>query len=533
MANPLHRFYEKRQFKPVWMGPEGVTMEGAAFLNYLNLTLDVSFSHLETYVRYIETIVEDGSQLMQIQNTFPLEALIQAEVGLTQIALYLAFQTSQTSFHIDQQNETKLLPDHPGHNLYNVIENQLWEALCKANHPRQKPYLNLVRCLNYHENILDLGGWPYIPDGPKLRKGNKDSRVPLLRKRLIISRDMGLETLSVDRAYDEAMVAGVKRFQQRHGLACDGVLGPKTLKELNVSVQSRINQIKINMARWHKMPDKLGACYILVNIPGFRLDMVEAQRKIKSMRVIVGKNERRTPVMSAKMTYVEINPYWNIPRKIACKDLLPKILQDPGFLIRQNIQVFKSWKSNAPVLDPLSIDWQRYSETFFPFRLRQEPVIANALGQIKFMFPNRFSVYIHDTPAKSLFNKNIRNFSSGCVRIEEPMALAEYLLSKDQRWNREKLQEKVKSRKREVVVLHKPITVHLVYMTAWAEENGTAFFYPDLYQLDGQMLVKLKLSDQGISAYLDGVKKTDSRKVGRGKATTAKHPAILIDDSAS
>lgn len=229
------------------------------------------------------------------------------------------------------------------------------------------------------------------------------------------------------------------------------------------------------------------------------------------------KPDRRTPVLSAMMTYLEINPYWNIPQRIASSDILPKIHGNPRFLLQNSIQVFDSWRENASALDPLAIDWSRYSEAYFPFRLRQKPSSSNALGRIKFMFPNRFSVHIHYTPAKSLFSKNSRSYSSGCVRVEEPMALACDILA-GQGWSPAEIQAKVKSRQRTVVVLKEPVPVHLVYMTVWAEENGSVNFYQDLYGCDQRLREELNRPQDIAPAWTDELLAVD-----RGIDTSLAH----------
>jgi murein L,D-transpeptidase YcbB/YkuD len=415
---------------------------------------------------------------------------------MSRIALYLAFERS-----IGMGNHEGKESDVTGKHwrslvdrLPDALSDTLWGALLYALQPRQLPYRELKKALERYKTIELLGGWPHITEGCNLRQGKRDPRVPTLRKRLVICGDLELEHLSVDETYDASVVDAMRRFQGRHGLKADGVVGPKTLAELNTSVQTRIGQIKLNMARWHSMPDRLGDRYMLVNIPAYTLKLVENHRVVHSMRAIVGKENRQTPVMSAKMTYLEINPFWNIPQKIAREDLLPKIHEDPQYLVRQKIQVFESWQNNATALDPMTIDWQLYSDAYFPFRLRQEPAGTNALGQIKFMFPNRHAVYIHDTPSKSLFKKVDRSFSSGCVRIERPLKLAEYLLD-DQYWNIKRLRKSLKERKRKVVMLKDPIEVHLVYLTAWADESGTVYFFKDLYGHDQRLLAELNRND--------------------------------------
>jgi murein L,D-transpeptidase YcbB/YkuD len=486
LRTALVRFYEARQFQPAWMGPNGLELQGRILLKTINTASNAKLPEDKAYVKYLKAILHNGPQFTSVFNDLSLESLLQAELNMSRIALDLAFERS-----IGMGKHRRLLVDR----LSEALSEPLWGALLDASQPQQRPYRELKKALERYETIELLGGWPHIPEGSNLRQGKRDPRVPTLRKRLVICGDLGLEHLSVDETYDAYLVDAMRRFQNRHGLKADGIVGPKTLVELNTSVQRRIGQIKLNMARWRRMPESLGNRYILVNIPGYTLKVVENHRVVHSMRAIVGKENRQTPVMSAKMTYLEINPYWNIPQKIARQDLLPKIHKDPLYLVRQKIQVFESWQNNATALDPMTIDWQQYSDAYFPFRLRQEPAVTNALGQIKFMFPNRHAIYIHDTPSKSLFNKIDRSFSSGCVRIEWPLKLAEHLVA-EQYWNGKRLRKLLKERKRKVVMLKDPIEVHLVYLTALADERGAVHFFKDLYGHDQQLLAELTRNER-------------------------------------
>jgi murein L,D-transpeptidase YcbB/YkuD len=244
------------------------------------------------------------------------------------------------------------------------------------------------------------------------------------------------------------------------------------------------------MERWRWYPDSFGDRYLMVNIPAFALTIVDTPDRIDNIRVIVGKKNRQTPIMSDRMTYIEFNPYWNIPQNIARKDILPKVIHDPSYLSRQGIRVFDSWDRSAQELDPTTIDWGNLSARYFPYRLRQDPSQRNALGQIKFIFPNPLSIYIHDTPGKSLFNCQERAFSSGCVRLEEPITLATHLLG-DQGWNRHRLETLTAHEKAQSVVLTTPIPVHLVYFTAWVDGDKTVNFRKDIYGHDARLVQAL------------------------------------------
>jgi len=273
----------------------------------------------------------------------------------------------------------------------------------------------------------------------------------------------------------------------RHGLDVDGVVGSATLDALNVPVEKRVRQLIVNMERWRWLPQDLGKRYILVNIADFELDVVENSQPLMTMRVIVGRDYRRTPVFSDNMTYLVLSPYWHVPTAIAVQDILPKIQQEPGYLAKQNIRVFRGWGAETREIDPRTVNWSHVTAANFSYRLRQEPGPMNALGRVKFMFPNKFNVYLHDTPAQELFAKPERTFSSGCIRIEKPIELAEYLLQSDAKWTREKILAVADKRIEQTVRLPEPMPIHLLYWTAWADEDRTVQFRADVYARDGKL----------------------------------------------
>jgi L,D-transpeptidase YcbB len=364
------------------------------------------------------------------------------------------------------------------------------ESFIQSLSPHHRPYRTLKETLQRYRQIQTDGGWPLIGEGPRLAIGETGDRVKALYRHLKITGDLLADPWLPDDRFSAPLEAAVKRFQRRHGLYADGVVGPRTLAALNIPVETRMLQLMLNMERWRWFPEDLGSRYVMVNIPAFELRLVQDRVETLSMRVIVGRKKRPTPVLFSQMTYLEVNPYWNVPQKIARKDLLPKIQADPEYLVRQGIQVFDSWEEDAPQLDPLAIDWTRLSKNNFPYRLRQLPAARNALGRIKFMFPNAQSVYIHDTPGKSLFKKAQRIFSSGCVRVEDPMALAVQLL-KDQQWNRRRLEKYSASHQNSAIALQAPIPVYLVYFTAWTDTDGQIHFGEDIYDHDRRLLLAL------------------------------------------
>jgi murein L,D-transpeptidase YcbB/YkuD len=295
--------------------------------------------------------------------------------------------------------------------------------------------------------------------------------------------------------FDEALEEAVRRFQASHGLESDGAVGRGTLAALNVTAAQRVRQIEVNLERWRWLPQKLGDRYVLVNIAAFHLYVVEGGSSILDMRVVVGRPVRRTPVFSDRMTYLVFNPYWEIPELIAVQDIVPQVRRDLSYLAQMGIKVYQGWGAKAREIDPATINWATEwavpGPKKFPYRLRQEPGPSNALGRIKFMLPNDHDVYLHDTPARNLFRKEARTFSSGCIRIEKPLELAEYLLQNTPLAAREALEAALASDHNRIVSLPSPLPVHLLYWTSWVDTEGVTHFRQDIYGRDEPLRLAL------------------------------------------
>lgn len=354
--------------------------------------------------------------------------------------------------------------------------------------PQSPRYDRLKVALADYRAMAELGGWSPIPDGPVLKPGMTDPRLGMVRRRL---REWGDLTeaanLSADGEpdfYDDALVAAVERMQHRHGLEVDGVIGRNTLAAFNVPVADRIEQLVLNLERRRWLSDDLGRRHIFVNLADFNLKVVEDSETLFDTRVVVGQPYHRTPVFSHRMTYLEVNPYWHVPRSIARNELLPKIRADATFLARNTYTLLSDWSGSATVVDPNSVDWSALTPSDFNYKIRQEPGGGNALGRIKFMFPNRFNVYLHDTPAKSLFNRVQRTFSHGCIRVMDPLRLAELVLSETPNWPLERVNRTIASGRTTVVPLAEPLPIHISYLTAWANRDGAVHFRSDVYDRD-------------------------------------------------
>jgi murein L,D-transpeptidase YcbB/YkuD len=354
-----------------------------------------------------------------------------------------------------------------------------------ANVPPKHPeYRALQRVLSAYRDIRDKGGWPKVPDKLKLKQGAEHPAVATIRKRLAMTGDFGAESASVlddtRPVFDEPMARAIANFQTRHGLKPTGEFTPETAAAMNVPVEQRMQQIAINLERWRWLPDQLGDPYIRVNLPAFRLDIFDGGKSVMTQRVIVGKPDSKTPIFSDEMQYIVFSPYWNIPEQIVRDETVPKAMNDPEFLTRNNIEVVGT---SGEAIDPGSIDWAN-AGTDKSLRFRQKPGDDNSLGLVKFIFPNHFNVYLHDTPADALFSRVERDFSHGCMRVEQPLELAEYVLHDQSQWTPEKIDAAMHAGKEQTVKLTKPLPVHVVYFTVMPYENGAVQFRDDLYGYD-------------------------------------------------
>ena len=364
-----------------------------------------------------------------------------------------------------------------------VRKKQIREALIKLR-PEQGSYAKLRQALARYRELLLKGEWPRISSGPFLKKDVRSERVVELRKRLAASGDLDVGKAGGGDLFDDNMGQAVTLFQKRHGLKTDGVVGPGTLAALNVPLKHRIRQIELNLERLRWILGNPEQREIIVNIANFELNVIENGKSVLSMKVVVGKPFRQTPVFTAQMTHLIINPSWNVPDSIARKEILSKIRKDPHYLAEQKMMVLREQGFREYEINPETIDWSQITANKLSYKFRQEPGPLNPLGQIKFMFPNRFDVYLHDTPSKRLFSENVRTFSHGCTRIERPIELAEYLLRNAPGWSREKLLSTIEEGTEQKVLIPHPLNVHFLYLTAWVDEGDSLQFRDDIYKRD-------------------------------------------------
>ena len=485
----LPLYYAANDFKPVWSDATGLRSSVRYLLQAVEDAENDGLRPEDYHLTAIRKVIAQIENPPPLTNDQLLDGWADLDLLLTDAFLLLGAHLSAGRVNPETLHSDWVLSERSV-DLAAALDKVAHEsektkamAAIQALRPQHSAYRYLRQAYGRLRRMAGTGGWPEIPQGETLRPGDTHPRLISLRQRLTISGD--LENAGNHDAiyYDEALKSAVMTFQKRHGLAPDGLVGRNTLAALNVPMDARIRQMKLNLERWRWLPNDLGERYILVNTADFHLMAVENLTGVMDMRVVVGRPARRSPVFSSRITYLVLNPYWNVPTSIVVRDILPRLQNGQDYLSQQRFKVFNGWSNNAEEIAPDSIDWSIYSRNYFPFRLRQEPGPANALGRIKFMFPNKFAVYLHDTPHRSHFDRAQRDFSSGCIRVEDAVGLAEYLLD-DPQWSSSSIRQALTTAHNQVVRLIRPMVIHLLYMTAWATPDGQLHFRKDIYERD-------------------------------------------------
>jgi L,D-transpeptidase YcbB len=370
--------------------------------------------------------------------------------------------------------------------------------------PAHKHYQGLKEALKTYRAIAASGGWKPIPLSSTLRPGETNDHLHLIYKRML-APGIPLPPPPENKVYGPALQKAVSRFQQLNDIDADGTIGPQTLAAMNVPASRLVEQIIVNMARWRWQSHFLGKKYVLINIASYNLTAFKDDEMVLNFPVIIGQLQHQTPVFSDSIKYIEINPYWNITPSIAKNEELPNLRKNPRYLTDRHVRLFSGWGGDATELDSTSMDWQQISPSRMAgFRLRQDPGPWNALGRIKFVFPNKYSIYMHDTPSRNLFSRTKRSFSHGCIRLSNPMALALFALEDQGKdWTSEKLQSHFDSGKRLVIHLNHPLPIHITYQTSWVDKDGQIHFNRDIYSRDEKLYKALLSGNDKIVMSID------------------------------
>ncbi|MFZ5557759.1 MAG: L,D-transpeptidase family protein [Pseudomonadota bacterium] len=474
----IAEFYERRGFAPAWVDPARIRELAALVEASRDHGLDPADYHATAVRAFAVAAAADPAA---------------RELLLTDALVRLAYH-----LHFGRVNPKELDPDwNFGRSLRGLDPVQALERALSAPAlapevlayaPRLDYYWSLMDALARYRELAARGGWPAVPAGPTLKPGMSDPRVTALRSRLVATGDLAGVEAADPALFDAGLEAAVRRFQERHGLEADGAVGRKTLAELNVPVAARIDQIRVNLERARWVAQDLTGDFLMVDIAGYRAALYLGGLPVWTSRVVVGRPYRETPVFRAPMQYLVINPTWTVPPTILKQDVLPKLAKDPAYLARENMTVVDN--QGRPV-DAGAIDWKRYARGGFPYQIVQQPGDRNALGRIKFMFPNSHFVYLHDTPAKALFDRAERAFSSGCIRVEAPVDLAVLLLDDPERWGPDAVRAAIAGGQTRTVPVRRKLPVLLLYWTAEVRD-GIVYFRPDLYGRDRAVLKALQ-----------------------------------------
>ena len=478
IVKEVNLFYKNRNFQYAWFNKKGMTQAIPNFQNQLqnysndfedktfnNAQLDTLITIIKTKKNETEVDKKQREKLELILTTTFFKYSEKAYTGINK-------NTHQLDWYIPRSKKNyQVLLD----SLVLKPDNEIYE-------PVNLYYSKLKQKLRLYRDIQKKGGFPIVKTDKKLLSVTEsDSCLLQVKKRLFMSGDLKIDDKTI--VFSDSLASSISNFQQRMGLPENGKLDPKTIAELNKTVDFRIKQMLVNMERLRWVPVEIENNYLLVNIPEYKLHVFENRKLLWETNIVVGKAANKTSIFKGDISRIILNPYWNIPNSIINNEILPKLKRNSSYLSRNNMEVVSN---DGKAINAETINWNKYSKNV-PFIIRQKPSKNNALGKMKFLFPNSYSIYLHDTPSKELFNRNKRDFSHGCIRVENPKKLAMYLLRNDKIWNQNKVDQVLKTSKEVGIAIKPTIPVYITYFTAWVDFKGNLNFRNDIYNLDDEL----------------------------------------------
>lgn len=470
IARRMRSFYNTRNYQFAWFTTEGLTEQARGFWN---------LHDYHTTANSHDTVLHDKELAKRMDDLMTAESLsvksgdarsINTELTLTQH--FIQYMMSEyDGGYVKRKEMERFIPRKKEDAMY------LADSLLNKKHKDNKyfedvhrPYGLLKEQLGKYIQIVKAGGWQPIPSGTKtLRKGTSNPAVAVVKKRLQITGDLpGADT---SYAFNDSLETAVRHFQARHGLKDDGIITTAVIKELNVPAEARLQQLLMNMGRMRWLPPDPAGNLIVVNIPEFMLHVYEGKNKAFDMVVVVGKQGTNTTSFTGDLNQIVFSPYWNLPSSIVKNEVLPAMERNPNYLASQNMEIVSD-KGDLPTI-------------------RQKPGPGNALGKVKFLFPNSFDIYFHDTPSKSLFERTKRAFSHGCIRLAEPEKMATYLLRNQPEWTPDRINAAMNAGEEKYVKLKDPVPVVITYYTAWVDDAGRLNFREDIYGHDKRLASKM------------------------------------------
>lgn len=472
LARRVRSFYNTRNYQFAWFSGEGLTEQAFGFWNlldhYTTYSDDTSLTN-KTLKKRIDNLMLEEDLSISASN----KSYVNTELQLTILFLRYSLKTFEKGY-VKRKELERFIPRKKQDVIY------LADSLLTKKHKDNKyfedinePYKKLKEQLTKYVEIARKGGWPKITNTGKkpLKEGITSPDIAAIKKHLYLTGD--IPVLDTSSRFNDTLTAGVKNFQERFGLQTTGTVNTETIKELNVSAAERVKQLLINMERMRWMPSQPEGKLILVNIPEFVLHVMENGKKVFDMKIVVGKEGHNTMMFTKTLNQIVFSPYWNVPPSIVKDELLPEMAKNPNYLENQNMEITGE-NDGIP-------------------EIRQLPGEKNSLGKVKFLFPNSYNIYFHDTPAKSLFERNKRAYSHGCIRLSEPEKMAQYLLQNDPSWDEMKIMDAMNAEKERFVKLKEPVEVFITYYTAWVDENGKLNFREDIYDHDQKIERKMFL----------------------------------------
>ena len=472
ISRRMRSFYNTRNYQFAWFSSEGFTEQAFGFWNlldhYTTYSDDTTLSNKSLKKRIDNLMLEEDLSINASNKSY-----INTELKLTDLFIRYSLKNFEKGY-VKRKELERFIPRKKHDVLY------LADSLLTKKHKDNKyfedinePYRKLKEQLQKYTDIARKGGWrPVAASGKKPIKEDASSPdVAIVKHHLYLTGDLAV--VDTTDHFNDTLAAALKNYQERHGLQTTGTLNAETIKELNVPINERLKQLVVNLERMRWMPSQPEGRLFLVNIPEFVLHALENNKKVFDMKIVVGKEGHNTMMFTKTLNQVVFSPYWNVPPSIVKDEILPEIEKDPNYLAKQEMEIIGE-------------------EDGIP-EIRQLPGDKNALGKVKFLFPNSYNIYFHDTPAKSLFEKNKRAYSHGCIRLSEPEKMAQYLLQNDPAWDAEKIAEAMHAGKERYVKVKDPVEVFITYYTAWVDESGRLNFREDIYSHDEKIEKKMFL----------------------------------------
>jgi len=471
IARRIRSFYNARNYQYAWFSTKGLTEQSRFFWNQY----DYAVTHLKDTSLVNSDFYKDAEKYLnqeKLTASITDAGILNTEFGFTEHFIRFINSTYEKGY-VKRKEQEKFIP------IKKMDPVIMADSLLTKTHSDDKYYEqvndmygNLKNNLQLYLDIVRAGGWPVIPSAKLIKKGQALPSIPAIKKRLQLTKDMpGTDSSDL---FTDTLELAVKKFQLRHGYKQDGVITATLIKDMNVPAVERLQQILLNMDRMRWMPQKPTGNLIIVNLPEFMLHVYDGNKVLFDMVVVVGKVGNNTMMFNGDLNQIYFSPYWNVPQSIIKSEILPAIARNPGYLERKNME-----RVGAGI--------------------RQRPGPGNALGKVKFIFPNSFNMYFHDTPSKSLFGQDKRAFSHGCIRLKEPQKMAEWLLRNDPDWNTEKIVAAMNQTTEKGVKLKNPVPVFIIYYTAWVDHDGELNFRDDVYQHDSELMKKM-FTDQRVAA---------------------------------